>query len=684
MNEIEKLKDKISQLEKELADSKNELTELENDLNQTVHSHENEQVKNDINIKEHFYKYIFDFLVEGVVFINSHGEVEIINEGAKQISKASFVELRDFVRDSRIKVLDENYNPFPIQQQPSIVAFQSKIPVKNTQLGVPVNDQYSWLLVNAQPVFDPQNEFLGVVSSFIDITNLKLQRDELRQAKMQLQISENSLKKAQEISHVGNWIRHIKTGTMEYSDEFLRIYDVPKEIDYDKIQQFINDSVYFEDRDKFLKRNKLIRDQKDTDPIEYRIQLHTGNIRTLWSSVGSTIFDEEGKPDILVGVVIDISEQKRLEERKLFEQTNQQTLRLESLRFLAGGIAHDFNNLLGGIYGYIDLAFNASNDLTVKKYLSNSLKSMDRAKSLTNQLITFTKSGIPNKSAIKIDKLLVDTTKFVLSGRSIICEFSISEDLWYCAVDKGQIGQVIENIVLNAVQALNNNGKLHVSAENVVLNSKKFVKLGIQDTGSGMSEGTLEHIFEPFFTTKKEGHGLGLATSYSIVKNHEGSINVESTLNEGTIFSIFLPATEKNDVPGDKKRSFNHKGQGVILVLDDEEDIRTIIRLNLESFGYEVITKKSGLEILEVVNQAEITGNLKSIFLDLTVPGGLGGKELIKELRKKFSVLPIFVISGYSEDPIIIKPQDYGFTGSLKKPFTKKDLDLLLNKYVQD
>ena len=621
--------------------------------------------------------------MEGVIFLNSKGEVEIINKGAKEISSSSFFELRDWIRDSRVKVIDENYQPFPKEKQPAVLSLKTKQFVKNVQVGVPIKDEYRWLLVNSHPVFN-SDIFLGVVSSFIDVTDLKIQRDELRKAKLDLQISENSLKIAQEISHAGSFIWHLKTDILDWSDELERIYNVTAEPD---LQKIISTMLIPEDRQKVTERNMLVKQQKRVPPIEYRIKIPNGSIRTLWSNLSEIIYDDEGNPDIVIGVVIDITDRKREEERKLFEQANQQTLRLDSLRFLAGGIAHDFNNLLGGIYGYIDLGLKESNEPVVQNYLKNALKSMTRARSLTDQLLTFTKSGLPNREISQIDKLVFETTNFVLSGIAITCEFSIADDLWYCSIDKGQIAQVIENIVLNAVQSMQRKGILYVAAENIIINdpqpSSKYVKISIKDTGTGMSKETLDHIYEPFFTTKKDGHGLGLATSYSIIKNHEGMIKVDSVINEGSIFSVFLPATEENYVKRKKSKKSNHRGKGLILVLDDEEDIRNILQINLESFGYSVITKNSGEEILDVLKNKETDDSLIGIFLDMTIPGGLGGKELIQDLREKYKTLPIFVISGYSEDQIITKPEKYGFTASLKKPFTKDDLERILKHNIK-
>lgn len=667
---------------------KNTLDNKDNATQQNFDYKSKKKIKKDLE-DESIYKHIFESLVEGVVFLNSEGDVELINNGAREISSSNLREVKDFVANFREKVIDDNYNPFPVVKQPAIIALAERRPVKNVQVGVPLDDQYRWLLVNAHPVYNVYKRFIGVVSSFIDVTDLKLQRDELRKAKFDLQISEKSLKMAQDISQSGSFIWNLKNDTIEWSDELLRLYDMTKEESVQDLQKLINTRLFPEDRERVLERNKLAREGKKTPPVEYRIRRKDGTVRTLWSKVGDLVYDDEGNPDLMVGVALDITERKKEEEKRLFEQSNQQALRLESLSFLAGGIAHDFNNILGGIYGYLDLALKESKESknsTILNYLENALKSMTRARSLTDQLLTFTKSGVPNKELTSIEKLLIETTNFVLSGTSITSEIKISEDLWSCAVDKGQIGQVIENIVLNAVQSMHRKGSIHILAENVILDepgvSNKFIKISFKDTGKGMSKDTLNHIFEPFFTTKKNGHGLGLATSYSIIKNHDGTIKVESTIDEGSVFTVFLPATNKEIAIKNKSVFSSHKGEGLILVLDDEEDIQTILRINLESLGYSVITSKSGTEIVNLLKKDEIKTTIKSVFLDLTIPGELGGKELINSLRKGFSMLPIFVISGYSEDPIITRPQEYGFTASLKKPFTRKEIEILLNRFV--
>lgn len=679
MEDVEDLKNQIKKLNRELKDANERIESLEGSFSfpffdKALDSNEKQDNKTDL-----IYQLMFESISEGIVFFDAQGKVKLINEGAKKILGSDLLEFQNKLAKIRLNMVDENFESIPFDNQPAVIVLKSKEPVINRQIGVKLKgESYQWLLINAQPVYNYNEEFIGALLSLIDISEIKLRRDELKLAKINLEL-------AQEISRMGSFILHLKTNRIEWSDELFRIFEVSKEDFKDDFQFYLNKITYEEDLYKINRRNELIKKLRPVDPIEYRIKLPDGRIRLLWSHVGKVLMDAEGNPDIVVGVVTDITDRKKEEERKLFEQANQQVLRLESLRFLAGGIAHDFNNLLGGIYGFLDLASNESQEPNVQKYLEGALKSMGRARSLTDKLITFTESGAPNREITEISDLIVDTANFVLSGTSITCEFNISKDLWYCAIDKAQIEQVIENIVLNALQSMNGKGKLFISAENIIdggsSGTTKFVKITIRDTGMGMTKDTLDHVFEPFYTTKTEGHGLGLATSYSIIKKHDGFIKVESELHKGSSFIILIPTTEKSNVIIKEEPIKVEKSQdeGIIIILDDEEDILEILKINLQKLGYTVIAKTKGEEILEIMQNYQIVENLKGLFLDLTIPGGLSGKDLINELRKQFSALPIYVISGYSDDPIITRPQDYGFTASLKKPFIFSELEKLLS-----
>lgn len=394
---------------------------------------------------------------------------------------------------------------------------------------------------------------------------------------------------------------------------------------------------------------------------------------------------ENGVLTRIEGICTDITDQKKSEEVLL------RTQRLDSLGTLAGGIAHDFNNLLAGIYGYITLAHDSSREIEVREYLSKTMETIERARSLTNQLLTFAKGGEPRKTTGSLVPLLPDTVRFALSGSTISCEFNIADALSLCEFDKNQICQVIDNLVINAKQAMPSGGTINITAQNVTIREKnrgvvpegRWVKIAVVDHGIGISPENLSHIFDPFFTTKSKGHGLGLATCHSIITRHGGYMEVESILNQGTTFSIYLPVSENSITSEVKIEMPETEGGGTILLLDDEDFMLATTSMILESAGYDTICKRCGEEVIAFLNNGdnkleEITG----MIFDLTIPGKMGGKEIVDIVRNALPSVPIFVVSGYADDPVIANPSDYGFTASLCKPYRKHELLGMLSRYI--
>jgi PAS domain S-box-containing protein len=406
----------------------------------------------------------------------------------------------------------------------------------------------------------------------------------------------------------------------------------------------------------------------------------------VWMDVRSyPLFDHEGNLTGIVEHLRDITLQKRTDEEMLKAE------KLESLSLLAGGIAHDFNNLLGGIYGYMELARSASQSPELDRYLDATLKTMNRAKGLTQQLLTFAKGGAPVRKPASLDGFLRETADFASSGSSISCALDIDADLWACVYDASQIGQVIANILINAQQAMPMGGTITMAAENAtvgagethLLPAGRYVRISVRDKGVGIPREQLGRIFDPFFTTKQKGSGLGLATSYSIVKQHGGSIEVESQPGEGSTFHIYLPACEQ--IPGlsaaDSAASLS--SQGRILIMDDEEVVREMISAMLEHHGYDTVLAADGVEALRLFDENAGSGTpFSAVILDLTIRGGMGGKETIVEIRKRDPHIPAFVASGYADDAIVSRPREYGFTDSITKPFTRKVLIEILCRYL--
>ena len=420
---------------------------------------------------------------------------------------------------------------------------------------------------------------------------------------------------------------------------------------------------------------------------ELVIQRATGEKRTVLMNM-SAIRDDNG--EIINGIVL----QSDITELKMYQQEILRSQQLESLGALAGGIAHDFNNLLGGVYGYVDIASGYSDDEKVEKYLDKALASIDRARGLTQQLLTFAKGGAPMLKVQSLFPFVNETVRFALSGSRVSCRCEADDSLWTCTFDRNQISQVIDNIVINAQEAMPEGGELVIHAENRTVAAKthsqltpgRYVAITITDTGIGIAPEKLPHVFDPFFTTKSKGHGLGLATCYSIVKRHEGCIDISSEPGKGTAFTIWLPASSEKFVEDTRVLTDTvFRGSGRILVVDDEEILRDTMQNMLESVGYTVVCQSDGESALEFFKAEKEAGReLEGVILDLTIPGGIGGREIICIIRELDATIPVFVASGYAEDPVMADPQRYGFTGSIKKPFRKKELLSLLECYFQE
>ena len=397
---------------------------------------------------------------------------------------------------------------------------------------------------------------------------------------------------------------------------------------------------------------------------------------------GAPIRDRDS---VVVGVVLtfrDVTDHNRLEEELRKVQ------KLESLGLLAGGIAHDFNNLLTGILGSVSLAqLHAPAASQQAAWLSDAEKAIERARTLTQQLLTFSKGGAPIRKTARIDELVLDSASFALRCSNVGCEFSIPDDLWPVDVDEGQISQVISNLVVNADEAMPDGGTLRVGARNVApgephpaeLPDGRYVEIAVKDQGIGVPVEYLERIFDPYFTTKKKGSGLGLSTCYAIVRKHDGAITVESEPGHGSIFRVYLRASTRT-VPPPPAREEAQPGQGRILVMDDEEFIRNVCRHMLTHLGYEAETACDGEEAVKKYAEAWASQRpFDAVIMDLTVPGGLGGRDATDRIRRIDAAAKVIVSSGYSNDPIMSDFRAHGFDGVIVKPYEIKGLSRSLH-----
>jgi PAS domain S-box-containing protein len=371
-------------------------------------------------------------------------------------------------------------------------------------------------------------------------------------------------------------------------------------------------------------------------------------------------------------------------ERELLEEELRKREKLESVGLLAGGIAHDFNNILTAVLGNINLAQAVADPHDpVHSRLDEAEKATLAARGLTQQLLTFAKGGSPIKRPMSIAQLVKEQSVFACRGTSAFCQVTTDPALWASEVDEGQIGQVVHNLVLNAVQAMDGSGTVFVRAENVTLGPPqdpllpqgRFVRLTVRDTGSGIPRENLQRMFDPYFTTKPGGSGLGLAVTYSIVKQHGGHIRVDSEQGSGTTFSVLLPAVGQALPPEPATGQAAQPGKGRVLVMDDERIVRDTAAAMLAGLGYEAECAPDGGSALAQYEQARSQGRpFDLVIMDLTIPGGVGGKEAIRRFLAVDPAVRALVSSGYSNDPVMAHYAEHGFYGVITKPYRLTDL----------
>jgi two-component system cell cycle sensor histidine kinase/response regulator CckA len=397
--------------------------------------------------------------------------------------------------------------------------------------------------------------------------------------------------------------------------------------------------------------------------------------------------DERGNMIGWVSVVRDIT------HRKIMEEELHRAQKFESMGILASGIAHDFNNLMTGVLGNISLIKSCPvRPDRICEIPANMELAALRTRDLIHQLLTFSKGGSPIKKAASIVEITQESARFALSGSNVKCQFSIPDNISAVKVDEGQMDQVINNIVINAVQAMPAGGTIEIHFENITiaknnvmgLGEGEYVRISIKDHGIGIPKECLPKIFDPYFTTKQEGTGLGLATAYSIIKKHNGLITVESEVGVGTTFHIYLPATKEKFMPRTTQVEPSFNGKGHILLMDDKQIVRDAAKWMLGRIGYKVAFAGDGSEAVAIYKEALQSGKpFDAVILDLTVPGGMGGKEAVAELLEIDPNVKAIVSSGYSEDPVMSEFKQYGFKGILEKPYRIEELSKTLSKVIE-
>ena len=609
-------------------------------------------------------------------FVNHELKILWVNRAVEQSTNVSMKEL---VGRKCCDVWE--MEPEPYVECPMIKAIKSG----KTERTIMKYPNGNILDVRAEPVVDEKGRFLGLLRIADDITEKALAETALRESEKKYRELTNSLPvNIFETDEKGllTFLNPFALKTLQYTEE-----DLARGI-------HLRDMVNPEEMDKVQKDVQRMIAEKSYETMESVAKRKDGTTFPVLVKIAPII--KEDRLSGLRGFAVDITDRERRQEEVI------RMAKLESLGTLAGGIAHDFNNLLSVIYGNIELAgWDMAPGTPSAKALKIAKKVCLTAKELTGQFITFSRGGDPQRRATAIGALLRNTVQLSLSGSNVTCEFSIPEDLSLAELDEGQVGQAIQNLVQNAIEAMPEGGTVKVRAENVEVKADgrppipgipegRYIHCEIQDAGAGISEEHKSRVFDPYFSTKargaQKGMGLGLSTALSIVKKHGGFMLLESEVASGTTVSIYLPATQEEKEaehgPADTVSADGASLKGrKILVMDDEAMLRALEEKMLQRLGYHVKTVKDGKEAVDAYRKSlEESEPFDLVLLDLTVKGGPGGKEAIRELLKLNPDVRAVVCSGYADDPVMSNCGEYGFRASLAKPFRAVSLEDALKK----
>ncbi len=605
---------------------------------------------------------------------------------SKKIKLANFTAEKDFYQKTTYLQVHQDHEAEAQQWLNKVFEGRKPIIREIVQFGKHGNVRH--YQIHLHPLVNHKGEIEYLVEYWVDVTIQKQAVERVMRSKEALKQSKEEFEKV--INSIPDALYSAlinKSGKIidsYYSPVVEKITGYPPSF-FDGDKNAWANIVHPEDLPKLRKRNtQAIIERQSQTRNEYRIIHKNGQVRYIRSSVTFNYL-ENGliRAD---GILMDVTEMKKAEIELMKVQ------KLESIGVLAGGIAHDFNNILTAILGNISLArLMGKENRKVAERLNEAEKACLRAKDLTQQLLTFSKGGAPVKKATSLSNLLKETATFLLRGSKVKPQFDFSDSLWLAEADEGQLSQVVNNLVINAKQAMPYGGILHIRAYNyfhdghsdLPLEKGHYVCFSVEDSGVGIDERFIAKIFDPYFTTKKTGSGLGLAVTYSIIKKHKGHITVRSRAGEGTTFTVYLPALEKTKLEESRPEETIDTLQGHVLLMDDEEIILEVGGEMLRSLGLQVVTAKNGDEAIHLYQQ-RLKKNEKFdvVVLDLTVPGGKGGRETITELKKIDPSVKAIVSSGYSTDPIMSEFDKHGFDACVSKPYRIEEMANALRKVI--
>ncbi len=646
--------------------------ELEEEVQKRVSEVSNEKEKVEYALKalrESEKKFrVFTETTSSSIFIIKNGRIHYINPAGEKILGYNKSEL------TRLSVLNLIHHDFVKEVRDYLVSGLKLQKLYKAELKIVAKSgNEKWIDVIVKPImFDNEEVFLGTA---VDVSERKVAEERLLEEKERLAVTLSSITDAvvtTDIQGIIVLMNRVAEKISGFSSQeaigknINDIFNLEDEQSHKSIENLFNESLKRTHNKSIEEEAVLINQNKQKIYIEY---------------TSSVIRDSKSEISGMVFVFRDITERKRMFDELL------KTKKLESLGVLAGGIAHDFNNILTAVIGNLSLAkMKLDSDKEAFKWIDLSEKSSMRARDLTQQLLTFSKGGAPIKKNAPIDKLIEDTTAFILSGSNVNCKLHFAENLPHVNMDQGQISQVIQNLIINAQNAMPNGGTIEIDvvpellskSSKLPLKEGSYIKISIKDEGAGIPEEHIDKVFDPFYTTNKSGSGLGLSTAYSIIKNHNGSISVESVVRQGTTFTIYLPAAPVTRKSKKAEDTGIVHGKGRILVMDDEELVLDTAAALFDFIGFDVVKAENGEEAIRIYREEMNKAPFAAVIMDLTIPGGMGGKEAVKDILKYDPDAVVIVSSGYSSDPVMAEFEQYGFKGRIKKPYNLEELSALL------
>ena len=620
---------------------------------------------------------------DAVITTDTAGRINIMNKVAEDMTGWTFDDAAGRQLEDVFPIINSITRKKLKNPVSHVIASGQIVGIANHTILISKNGTEYQIADSAAPIQDSEGNITGVVLVFRNITEEYAMREKVKESEKQFRtLVEQSPISIQIFNPNGLTINANKAWESLWqstSSQIIGRYNVLKDKTLHGTKWFSQFKRAFAGEVQFL------------PDLEYDLQNSNGNVRK--RIIKCVAFPIKNK-EIVNRVVLmhqDITDQKQAEIELL------KMKKMKSIGTLAAGIAHDFNNILMGLFGNISIAkagLSQKHESII--YLENAEKSMNRATRLTAQLLTFAKGGAPVKKDVRIYKLIKDVVRFDLSGSNVKPIFSAAKDVWLAEVDKGQIQQVFSNLAINAAQAMPSGGHLYISLKNTnisnehipELKSGKYIKVSVRDEGCGIDNDYIDQIFDPYFTTKETGSGLGLATIYSILKRHGGYVCVDSELTMGTVFTVYLPASETNKSAIKKQPATAVAAYGKpahVLVMDDEDIICDVCSQMLTSLGYTVVTASHGKEAIEIYKKAMSTSNkFDVVIMDLTIPGGVGGQEAVKQILSLDPQARAIVSSGYSSGSVISNYAAYGFKGVIEKPYTLATLRKTLNEVLND